>query len=224
MNNPKRIVYMLSGLGLDPTIFQRLAIQADEIHHLDWIEPLKNEPIEAYAARLATSIQPTDGKIILIGHSFGGVMMQEISKIIHADLIILLSSVKSKSEKPASMNFWMRAFPVHLLASQKMILNTFKSWGKHHGYDTPEAQAIFRAAASKHSSFYFRWATNQLCKWKAEGITTPIVHLHGTKDRTFPHRRIKEPVTLVESGDHLMVFNRALEVSILINNTLSRIF
>lgn len=212
---------MLSGLGLAPAIFQKLDIQADEIHHLVWIEPLKKERIEDYAVRMSKSILSTDGKIILIGHSFGGVMMQEISKIVHADLIILISSVKSKTEKPASMNFWMRLFPVHFLANQKMILNSFKSWGKHHGYDTPEAQAVFLAAASKHSSYYFKWATNQICKWKAEGITTPIVHLHGTKDKTFPAHKIKMPVTLVEGGDHLMVFNRAEVISGLVNKALS---
>ena len=211
---------MLSGLGLDPAIFKRLDLAADEIYHLHWLEPEVNETLEHYAARMAEGIEARDGNLVFIGHSFGGVLMQEISKIIPPQKIILLSSIKSKKEKTAAMNIWMRAFPVHKIAGQKMILSTFKSWGKHHGYDSPEAQKVFREAASQHSSYYFKWATTEICKWESQGINTPIVHIHGTKDKTFPHRKIKPPVILVEGGDHIMVFNKAEEVSLIINGVL----
>jgi len=220
MNEKKTIVYMLSGLGLDPSIFQHLNINADEIHHLRWLDPEKKETLEHYAARMAKGITPTDENLILIGHSFGGVLMQEISKTVPAQKIILLSSIKSKKEKTTAMNFWMRAFPVHRAAGQRMILSSFKTWGKRHGYNTPASQKVFRDAASKHSSHYFKWATDEICKWDSENVRTPIVHIHGTKDKTFPHRKIQEPVILVEGGDHIMVFNNAEEVSRLINNQL----
>lgn len=211
---------MLSGLGLDPGIFQRLNLKADEIHHLDWLDPEKEETLEIYAARMAKGISKTEENLILIGHSFGGVLMQEISKIVPTQKIILVSSIKSKKEKTAAFNFWMRAFPIYLVAGQKMILSTFKSWGKHHGYNTAEAQKVFRDAAAKHSSRYFKWATGEICKWESKNISTPIIHIHGTKDKTFPHQKIEAPVILVEGGDHIMVFNMADEISAIINDNL----
>lgn len=224
MTSTKNTVYLLSGLGLDPAIFKRLEINANSIHHLRWIDPQKKETLASYAQRMATSITiPKEGNLILIGHSFGGITMQEISKIIPAQQIILISSVKAKKEKSAGMNFWMRAFPVHHLAGRKLILNSFKSWGKHHGYDSPESQEIFRNAVQQHSNYYFKWATTQVCKWESEGITTPIFHIHGTKDKTFPHKKVQAPATFIENGDHIMVFNRAQEVSALINQKLSEL-
>ena len=220
MQNKKTTVYMLSGLGLDPAIFSRLKIAADDVYHLRWIEPEKGEELKEYAKRMSACIDPVDDRLVLIGHSFGGVLMQEISKIIKTDKIILVSSIKSKKEKTAAMNFWMRVFPVHKLAGQKMILNTFKSWGGHHGYDTPASQKVFRDACVQHSSYYFKWATTEICKWKSEGINTPIVHINGTSDKTFPHRKIQDPVILVEGGDHIMVFNKAEEVNQIINSLL----
>jgi pimeloyl-ACP methyl ester carboxylesterase len=220
MSDKNTTVYMLSGLGLDPAIFSRLEIGADAVYHLRWIEPEKGEELKDYAKRMSACIDPIEGRLVLIGHSFGGVLMQEISKIVKTDKIILVSSIKAKKEKTAAMNFWMRIFPVHRLAGQKMILNTFKSWGSHHGYDTQASQKVFRDACVQHSSYYFKWATTEICKWKSEGINTPVVHIHGTSDKTFPHRKIQDPVILVEGGDHIMVFNQAEEVNEIINSVL----
>jgi pimeloyl-ACP methyl ester carboxylesterase len=216
-------IYMLSGLGLDPGVFKNLELTADSIHHLHWLEPLKKESLEAYALRMSKKILPPKGKLVLIGHSFGGVLMQEISKLIPADQIILISSIKAKKEKDAGMNFWMRAFPVHNVVTQKMVVKSFKSWGKKHGYKSPEAQAMFLNAAKQHSNYYFRWATSRIAAWKSKDVTTPIAHIHGTKDKTFAFKRIQSPVLSVEGGSHLMVFNKAPEVSFLINNILEKL-
>lgn len=222
-DSSKISVYMLSGLGLDPAVFKHLELRADSIHHLHWLDPIKKESLEAYAKRMSEKITATDGKLVLIGHSFGGVLMQEISKLVPADQIILISSIKAKKEKDAGMNFWMRAFPVHRLVTQKMVVNSFKSWGKKHGYKSSEAQAMFLNAAKQHSNYYFRWATSKIAAWESTGITTPIAHIHGTKDKTFAFKRILSPVLSVEDGSHLMVFNKAAEVSQLINNILQNI-
>jgi len=216
----KNIVYLLPGLGLSPRIFERLTINADEIHYLKWIEPQKKEALANYAARIAKNITPTEDNIILIGHSFGGITVQEISKIIPTKQIILISSVKDKREKSAAMNFWMRAFPLHQLAGQKLIISSFKSWGKAHGYKSPEAQAVFIESAKQHSSYYFKWATTQVCQWKSEGVTTPIAHIHGTKDKTFPAKKLTAPVHTIEGGDHIMLFNQPTVVSEFINKTI----
>ncbi len=118
------------------------------------------------------------------------------------------------------MNVLMRAFPVHKLLTQKMITQSFKSWGQAHGYDSPEAQAIFLEAAAQHSNYYFRWSTSKIFAWESEGVTTPITHLHGTKDKTFPFRRILPPVIAVEGGSHFMIFNKAAIINPLINKIL----
>ncbi|MGH1336936.1 MAG: alpha/beta hydrolase family protein [Aureispira sp.] len=218
------MVYCLAGLGLDSNIFKRLNLSvAKEVRYIEWLSPERKESLSSYVNRMAEGISATSDPLVLIGHSFGGIIMQEISKQLPTAHVILISSVKAKKEKNMGMNVFMRAFPLHRMVTQKMVSNSFKSWGKHHGYDSPEAQEIFLQASAKHSNYYFRWATSMICAWKSEGVTTPITHLHGTKDKTFPFRRALSPVIAIENGTHFMVFNKAVLLSSLINKTLKQV-
>lgn len=223
---PRSIVYLMPGLGLDSAIFQPLELFAQEVHYLSWLEPKRREPLEDYAKQLAACIKhqnEANAPLVLIGHSFGGVLMQEVSKLIPAQYIILISSVKKAKEKGAGMNFWLKVFPVHELGLKGLILGTFGLWGKSHGYDSPAAQAAFRQAVKKLSPRYFRWSIRRIAAWKPANITTPITHFHGTKDKTFPARNIQAPVEWVEGGDHVMVFNKAAELSERINTCLKQL-
>ena len=104
------IIYMLAGLGLDPRAFEKLKFHSDTVYYLDWIEPLPHEKIAHYAKRLIELQMDSvhqKGPIILIGHSFGGVMMQEIAQQLgDIQKVILISSIHSQKEKPASLRHW----------------------------------------------------------------------------------------------------------------------
>lgn len=213
-------VYCIPGLGLSPEIFKHLRLEVEAVHYLSWLPPEYKESLESYVQRMAQGIAPHPKRLVLIGHSFGGVIAQELSKILEVEHIILISSVKAKKEKNMGINVLMRAFPVHRLVTQKIITQSFKSWGSKHGYDTEEAQAVFLRAAATHSNYYFRWATSKIIAWESKNVVTPITHLHGTRDKTFSFKRILHPVLAVEGGTHFMVFNKAHLISRLINETL----
>lgn len=216
----KPIVYLLPGLGLSPAIYGQLELEA-EVHHLQWLNPEKREKLADYAARLAKGIDTSSGKVILIGHSFGGITMQEISKIVPTQKVIIISSIKSHKEKPATLSFWLKLFPVYKMGGKKIILNSFKSWGTAHGYDTPQTKAIFKNSVQELSNYYFKWATQQVCQWKKEGnYPAPIAHIHGTKDKTFPFRKIKNLDYIVKNGSHVMLYNKGAEISTIINKEL----
>ena len=70
---------------------------------MKWIKPNTNESIKSYAKRMSVFI--TDVDPVLIGVSFGGILVQEISKHIKAKKLIIISSVKSKVELSLSMKF-----------------------------------------------------------------------------------------------------------------------
>ncbi len=79
----KTPLYFVPGLAASIDIFEYLELPEDvyEIHYLDWLVPLsENEPLGAYAARMYKRIQHNNP--VLIGVSFGGVMVQEMSKIV----------------------------------------------------------------------------------------------------------------------------------------------
>ena len=75
-------VYFVPGLAASIEIFENIKLPESifEVHFLEWILPIHNETIESYAERMCQKISHEN--IILIGVSFGGIMVQEMSKIV----------------------------------------------------------------------------------------------------------------------------------------------
>jgi len=90
----------MPGMSANPLIFNRIKFSEEKykIHFLKWIKPVLNESIESYSKRLLNFIEHKNP--ILIGVSFGGLIVQEISKLIDVDKVIIISSIKSNTELP----------------------------------------------------------------------------------------------------------------------------
>jgi len=72
-------IYILSGLGVDRRVFNKMNFKGLNLTYLDWIAPLPTESISCYALRLSAKI--TTERPILIGLSFGGMIAMEIAKM-----------------------------------------------------------------------------------------------------------------------------------------------
>lgn len=216
------IIYMLAGLAFDQRSFQNLQISPDaEIFHLDWIDPLPKEKIADYAGRIIeTQIAPEhrEREIIFIGHSFGGVLSQEMAlQLPKTRLVILISSIKSHSEKPVWMRllFWL---PVYWMIVKSLIRLTAPIWSAWYGYTTPTSRRLLIDMTMRFSNRYHRWATRTISWWRAKPKPEPlrIVSIHGTRDRMFPFRNVTQPKHVVKGGNHFMVYHNAEEVSQLV--------
>ena len=121
-------IYLISGLGADASVFQRLDFGNHEIKFIEWLEPNQDESLQTYASRLAAQINT--GLPILIGVSFGGMIAVEIAKIIDCQKVILISSAKNKREIPLLYRFFglldiHRLIPVRLLKHANMLTYFF---------------------------------------------------------------------------------------------------
>lgn len=59
------------------------------------------------------------------------------------------------------------------------------------------------------------WAINQIINWKNQDYPENLIHIHGTSDKIFPIKYIKEAILLPRSG-HFMIVNRFMEIEQLI--------
>ena len=72
-------VYLMPGMGANPRIFEFLSLDKYfDVYHLSWIPPEKDESLDHYAQRMGQRIKHKNP--ILIGVSFGGVLVQEIAQ------------------------------------------------------------------------------------------------------------------------------------------------
>jgi len=203
-------LYLLSGLGADKRVFEFLDLTEYTITHVVWIKPLELEPIENYATRLLSQINTR--RPILLGVSFGGMMAIELGKLIETEKIILVSSIKTRSDLPTHMKLAGR------LGLTKSIPNDFVKKTNAllfflFGVSEPSEKKLLTAILQDTDIEFLKWGINQIVHWKNETQLEHIVQIHGTSDRIFP---IKKPEFAINKGGHLMIINCSKEISVLL--------
>lgn len=214
-----RPIYFVSGLGADERVFRWLRCEGYRPVHVQWLSPEPNEPIADYAKRLASQIQ--EEKPTVIGLSFGGIVAVEIAKQIETEQVILLSSVKASSEIPFYFKLF-RVFPIHRIFPFKSLLWAF--YWLFYWLFAPEGsdqKQLLRTILIETDPQFLKWALHKVVTWKNQEVPDNLVHIHGKGDRIFPYRFVA-PNYSVENSGHLMVMNRAEQVSDLIEQLVIR--
>ncbi|WP_369048643.1 YqiA/YcfP family alpha/beta fold hydrolase [Tenacibaculum sp. UWU-22] len=208
----KTPIYFVPGLGASSKIFERLQISQDkfELYYLDWMLPqTKQETIDSYAKRMCARIKHKN--VILIGVSFGGVVVQEMSKLINTRKVIIISSIKSNKELPKRLKFIKftksyKLFPTKIVADfeayEKYFFNAFLQ----------KKAALYKIYMSKRNPQYLNWAIYNVLNWEQDQSLDNIIHIHGKKDKVFPIKHIKESIE-IDNGTHAMILTKASSIS-----------
>lgn len=203
-------VYFISGLGADLRLFQYLSLADVRPHFIRWITPEKNESWEHYAQRLTTQIKTPDP--ILIGMSMGGMMAVEIAKILPVRKVILISSAKTAREIPPYFKL-LRILKGHEWISYRLLTwlgLTFGGW--LFGTTCKADKQLLSEIIHDTDETFFRWAWQRVVTWKNKTVPAGLLHLHGSGDHMLPLQFIKADI-IIRNGTHLMVVNRADEIS-----------
>ena len=82
----------MPGLAASPLIFERIHLPENQfdVHLLDWEIPFEKESLKAYAQRMASKVTQQD--VVLIGVSFGGVLVQEMAQFLNVRKVIIISN------------------------------------------------------------------------------------------------------------------------------------
>lgn len=214
-------ILLIPGLGYDCRIFDHLELSDVSVEHLNWIAPKPKELLHDYALRLFATCKPSSEKTIIIGHSLGGVVAQEIASVHPIEKVILISSIKSRKELPLSFKL-IQPLRFDVLFTKEISIQTIQFWGTSHGFETPAEKELFKSMVGQHSNSYLQWALRALSSWEEPKnlMSTKIVQIHGTKDKTLPYSLIENPDYTINEGTHICVLKKAAEVSRLINQQL----
>jgi hypothetical protein len=199
-------VYFMPGMAASSKIFERIKLPEDlfEMHFLEWQLPEPNEALIQYAQRMANFVTHQD--CILIGVSFGGILVQEMKPFVKARKIIIISSVKSNLELPKKMK-WARSSQFYKLIPTGLFGNldllsklTFNSY-------TKQRVELYKIFFSRREKEYLNWAIEKILYWERKIADSEVVHIHGDKDEVFPIEYIVNPI-LVKGGTHIMILNK----------------
>ena len=199
-------VYLMPGLASSAAIFERIVLPEDvfEIHLLEWEIPLDNESLTDYAKRIATEIKHENP--VLIGVSFGGILVQEMAKYLNARKIIIISSVRCNLEFPLRLNIAIsttayKLIPMSLFASIDSLAK-FSFGGK-----VNQRLKLYEKFLSVRDIRYLNWAVEQVVLWDRTVIDENVIHIHGDADDVFPIKYIKNCI-VVKGGTHIMILNK----------------
>ncbi len=210
MNSEKKHVYFVPGLAAGGEIFRNIKFPEHyEIHILEWLIPVRNESIQDYAKRMADCVEEKD--LILIGVSFGGVVVQEMSAFLKLKKLIIISSVKTRKELPRRIKF-ASATKAYKLIPTSLVLSAEDLTKFSIGPKTKKRLSLYQEYLHVRDKKYLDWALEKMITWNRMEIVPDVIHIHGGKDMVFPLKYIGG-CTVIEGGTHIMILNKGREIS-----------
>lgn len=188
---------IFNGLQLDETIF--------ELHRLDWFLPDKGISLSSYALKMCQQVHHENP--VLLGVSFGGMLVQEMARHIKTTKIIAVSCVKSKKELPKRMLF-AKYTKAHKLLPTGLVNNVELLAKYAFGETVTKRLDLYEQYLGLRDKYYIDWAIDNIVNWKQEHPPKNLIHIHGEKDAVFPISHIKDCIR-IKNGTHTMIIHRA---------------
>lgn len=199
-------VYLMPGMAANPSIFDHLKLPAElyTLHPLTWKIPDPGESLASYAKKMLLEVKHENP--VLIGVSFGGVLVQEMAKYVRYKKLIIISSVKTKAELPRRMRF-SKALGLYRIAPVGLVRHV-NLLSEYAVTDTLKHKAeLYQKYLSITDPVYLHWALEQMLCWEQSTYAEDLIHIHGTADPVFPFKYIKNCIP-VKGGTHAMIISR----------------
>jgi pimeloyl-ACP methyl ester carboxylesterase len=201
----KRGLYLMPGMAASPRIFELIDLSDSfDVVHLSWETPHPGESLQDYSKRICKRV--THSNPILIGVSFGGVLVQEMAKNIKCFKVVIISSIKSSKELPFVMSLSKKT-NAHKLLPTDWIRNLESLALFVFGSSVERKVDLYKRYLSERDPEYLKWAVHALLNWNQEQFDSEVIHIHGEKDSMFPLKNIiKTPyLHVVPNGTHAMI-------------------
>jgi len=217
-------LYQISGLGANGNAFRNLRLNQDfEQVNIPWLEPEKEESLAHYSERMLDKINPTE-EFLLMGLSFGGIIVQEMNRFIHPKHTFLLSTVKNREELPMLFRFSSQVNAHKIIPMSFLTSNhVFSYMMLRKLYYTKKEDALDDIFEYKDAN-YLKWSIHKIVNWDHSKTYNEehITHIHGNKDIVFPINNIKD-CKIIDGGTHIMVMQKPKAVSQEINLVLDKL-
>lgn len=199
-------VYLMPGMAANPTIFEHIKFPEDQfkIHWLEWLIPEKNEALETYAKRMIRHVKHDN--VVLLGVSFGGILVQEMSKYMNLRKLFVVSSVKSKHELPKRMKV-MKFTKAYKLLPTQLVANIDVLAKYAFGETITKRIELYKKYLSVNDKRYLDWAIENVIEWNQDTPNEKAIYIHGDKDVVFPHSCGGDCI-VVKGGSHIMIINK----------------
>lgn len=173
---------------------------------ITYLPPLPKDSLSDYATRLLPQVR--HARPVIIGISFGGMIAVEISRLIHTQQLILISTLHRRAGLPMVYRFVLQA------------LTPCMPWLRSARWSRPMLFWFFSAHTERQRSVLERslalidndlmcWALKCISAWRNTYMPPYTFTIHGTHDRVFP---CSGADFCIQKGGHLMLLDRTSEL------------
>ena len=133
-------------------------------------------------------------------------IVQEISRLINVDKVIIISSIKSNTELPLYMKSakFLKLYNYFPLKLFDEIFNISKFLKINKFYKRFD---LIDKYLSVRDENYLKWAIREILNWKQKNPLADVIHIHGNKDLTFPIGLIKNCI-IIPGGTHALILTK----------------
>jgi pimeloyl-ACP methyl ester carboxylesterase len=199
-------VYFMPGLAANASIFERISLPEDQFdtYFMEWEIPLDNETLSEYAKRISKKVIHKNP--VLVGVSFGGILVQEMAQFLDPSKIIIISSVKSNLEFPTAFKL-AKQTKAYKLIPTSLIENVYNLAKFTFGEKVIKRLKLYQMFLTVRDKKYLDWSIEKIILWDRKKADFNVVHIHGDSDEVFPIKYIKDSI-VVKGGTHIMILTK----------------
>lgn len=221
MKTKKKIpVYFVPGMAAGPQTFSNIHLPEEDyrVTVIEWIIPMADESLTHYAKRMSEKVKEPNA--VLVGVSFGGVVAQEMEQFLSLRNLIIISSIKNKTELPIRM--WVTGtFKFYKLFPTSKILSAKDLTRFSIGPRSKKRLALYQKYLDVRNKTYLDWAIKQMTTWSRNETVAGLVHIHGAQDSVFPIKHIQNCI-VIQGGTHIMLLTKGRELSELLRQLIEK--
>jgi pimeloyl-ACP methyl ester carboxylesterase len=218
MMTPQIIVF--PGLGEKKESAYTLLRLPYSVIAVDYIATLRNESFSDYVRRLSITVEgliDTTSEVYFVGVSFGSAVAQEMSTLIPARGVILISGYERSSEIASLFRFLGARVAPRLPLFAYNILVLFAPIAIGLTCRVPCRDILLLTRMYLHfPKRWFREHCRMAVSWNGKATNAPIYRIHGSRDPIIPYRD-QQIDLVIKRGRHMLNLshpsrvNRAIE-------------
>lgn len=212
-------IFFIPGLGANEKVFDNIGdLNCDQIK-IKWLDNLEDESINEYSRRLIEAYDIGENDIVA-GLSFGGILAQEIARILYHKEVILISSFRDIKDLKPLYRFGLKTGLYKLTPGFRIpIVDEIIAYNLNS--ENQESKPILKEMLEHTDYNLLKWSLEKIAQLPSASNDSFITHnIIGNNDKIL-QTWSNEYTTIIEGGSHFMVYEKADEVTSTILKILS---
>ena len=178
---------------------------------IKWLDNQDNESIQAYANRLIETYRINKDDTIA-GLSFGGLLAQEIARILNHNIVILISSFRDTHDLRPLYQIGLKSGLYRLAPNFRVpIIDEIIAYNLNS--QNQESKPILREMLEQTNYELLKWSLQKIAELPLKSHEGFIAHnIIGNNDKILRTWK-NEYTTIIQGGSHFMVYEKANEVT-----------